>query len=205
MCVARLCFHLSLCSRNMGRPTNPEGLKEGDKRLRGAKQCMKEGCTNLIRRRSTTGVCQSCYVPPPRASRKTVPVEEPVLLLSGFSGNNLGTRGHTWVIPGDKAKEVARGGGATALLKPAKPARCLSSWRNIALFDCCAKGIGASIRTQLCMALRRVGSREGVHTWGFKTISGMEPSSIQVVTGTSGYSSGGRLSNRTVYMPRCWL
>ena len=32
-----------------------------------------------------------------------------------------------------------RGTQAVALLKPAKPSRCLSSWRNIVLFDCCSK------------------------------------------------------------------
>ena len=52
-----------------------------------------------------------------------------------------------------------RGTQAIALLKPAKPAKCLASWRNIALFDCCAKGIGASIRTQLCRALQRISSK----------------------------------------------
>ena len=52
-----------------------------------------------------------------------------------------------------------RGTQAIPLLKPAKPPHALASWRNIALFDCCAKGIGAAIRSQLCGALQRVGAK----------------------------------------------
>ena len=52
-----------------------------------------------------------------------------------------------------------RGTQAAALLKPTKPPRSLASWRNIALFDCCAKGIGAAVRAQLCAALQRVGTK----------------------------------------------
>ena len=54
---------------------------------------------------------------------------------------------------------IWRGTQAVALQKPGKPAYSLSSWRNIALHDVCAKGIGKAVRALLCPALRRLSTR----------------------------------------------
>ena len=57
---------------------------------------------------------------------------------------------------------VWRGTQSVALHKPGKPAWSLNSWRNIALHDVCAKGIGKAVRSMLCPALARL-STKGQH------------------------------------------
>ena len=54
---------------------------------------------------------------------------------------------------------IWRGTQAVALQKPGKPAKDLTSWRNIALYDVCAKGIGKAIRSLLCPALASLSTR----------------------------------------------
>ena len=54
---------------------------------------------------------------------------------------------------------IWRGTKAIALQKPGKPAKSLASWRNIALYDVCAKGLGKAIRSLLCPALAAASAR----------------------------------------------
>ena len=51
---------------------------------------------------------------------------------------------------------------SVALQKPNKPPHLLTSWRNIALHDACAKGIGKAVRAMLCGPLQSV-STKGQH------------------------------------------
>ena len=47
-----------------------------------------------------------------------------------------------------------RGPQAIALPKPGKPPGTVAAWRNIALYDAAAKGVGKTLRTQLAVFLR---------------------------------------------------
>ena len=54
---------------------------------------------------------------------------------------------------------IWRGTRAIALQKPGKPTQALAPWRNIALYDVCAKGIGKAVRNLLCPALRALSTK----------------------------------------------